>query len=160
MSHPSVGVTPKSLILKNWTREGEGEWAEEKGAKQNMDLKKEYICQEALLMVNWTQIHNQSSSHCWQRPFTHPAFQEKATDWAFSLLHCVPETWANLYRGVPVISSQSCSIITNQNAQNWPIRTALFGLIRLQIWIPHLHANWPLETRVGTFSRKNGLPFV
>lgn len=156
MSHPKLELLPSP----RFSRTGQGKEKEKeqkrREAEQNMELEKEYICQEGLLMVNWTQIHNQSSSHCWQRPFTHPAFQERATDWAFSLLHCVPEIWANLYRGVPVTSSQSCSIITNQNAQNWPIRTALFGLIRLQIWIPHLRANWPLETRAGTFSRKNG----
>lgn len=32
-------------------------------------------------------------------------------------------------------------IMTSLNMWSWPIRTMLFGLIQLQIWIPHLHKN-------------------
>ena len=50
---------------------------------------------------------------------------------------------------VSLLTNQSDSIMINQDVKFWTIRTVLCGLIKLQIWIPHLHKNGPSRHHHG-----------
>lgn len=105
----------------------------------SLNFEKEYIWQRGLLPDTWARIHNRPSSHCWQRPLTHPAFQGEATDWELPAFGHCSRFWVNPYEGVPGILSNpwtgtcpfwserlSCSLICIR-----PIRAAQEGPIRM-----------------------------
>lgn len=119
----------------------------------------------------------ETSSHCWWRPFTCTASQGKVTDWATkppALYFCHPaltkeflKSSFNQWAEICPFQSELCNhilicictdqleylILTNQDHNIWTNQSCM-------IWITHLHRNGPIRTRAGTFSVKDGLPFV
>lgn len=137
--------------------------------------------------INWAPVHNHrlAAAADSSLPCTPCKYQRKAADGASNILRCVPVSELTLIRDFlesyfnrpkPALSNQiyaamssftylltnqSSSITTNQDAQFQPIRTVLMWTnLTVQIQILHLHKNGPIRGQGGHLIGIKGLLFV
>lgn len=139
-----------------------------------MDTEKKYICQEGLLLVNWVQIHNQSTEAIVGRGLSWPtAFQAAALcfchlSWPLFIkefLELFFNQWSEAcpekfelqnYSLIYIFADQSEQFLNEQSELAIPNNqdSAIWTNQNVQIKTPNLHRIEPYRNRIWTFSIK------